>query len=319
MASNENKEIVYLKPDEILIPEERVTSQLDPEILNELRESIKQHGILEPLLVGLVDGKYVLIDGLHRLMIAKELGLEKVPCVVKPMSEAELLITNLIVNRQRGRSNPAHEAKVLATLVDRYGISLAEAAQKLGMSKSTAEKYYRIARHLHPQLLEALGQGLLSVGCAYWLTFIEDMNKQLEVGRAAIEFGYTVEQCKEAARQALHPEVPPPPGGWTFDESGRPVRVPIRCAVCGGELYPEEAIYIPVHRECKEVLDIVAQQFMQEQQASQQEQQQQTQELSTPVPESTLAVPQAAPSSTTTVPEETPRPETREKKDWWPF
>ena len=96
MSTPNQQEITYLKPDDILIPEERVTSQLDPEILDELRESIKEHGILEPLLVARVEGKYVLIDGLHRLVIAKELGMDKVPCVVREMREDELLITNLI-------------------------------------------------------------------------------------------------------------------------------------------------------------------------------------------------------------------------------
>jgi len=100
---SESQNVVQLEVDKILVPEDRVTSVLDDEILAELEESIRQHGILQPLQVALVNDKYVLIDGLHRMLIAKKLGMKTVPAIVKPMSEDELLITNLIVNRQRGR------------------------------------------------------------------------------------------------------------------------------------------------------------------------------------------------------------------------
>ena len=308
--SEETREVRMIPINSIFIPDERVTSQLDDEILEELRESIKQYGILEPLLVAKVDNKLVLIDGLHRMIIAKELGIEKVPCIVKEMSEDELLITNLIVNRQRGKSNPAQEAKLVKLLIDNYKYSINEVARKLSMSKTTVEKYYQIASKLSPQILELLGQGMLSVGCAYWISFVDDKDKQLEIAKAAIEFGYTVEQCKAAAQQALRPEAPPPPGGWTFDETGKPVRVPVKAFPCWKDTDPSQVAYIPVDMNYLEDIKQMFILYCKEMGLLEEEQQPQQQ----PQPTTTV--------ETTTAPQpQTPQQQTvrQESKDWWPF
>jgi len=81
--SEAKKEVVFLEVDKILVPEDRVTSVVDEEIEAELEQSIKQHGILQPLQIAEVNGQYVLIDGLHRLQIAKKLGMKTVPCIVQ--------------------------------------------------------------------------------------------------------------------------------------------------------------------------------------------------------------------------------------------
>jgi len=311
MSTPNQQEITYLKPDDILIPEERVTSQLDPEILDELRESIKEHGILEPLLVARVEGKYVLIDGLHRLVIAKELGMDKVPCVVREMREDELLITNLIVNRQRGKSNPAEEAKLVKLLVDEYNYSMNEVARKLGMSKSTVDRYYQIASRLDDQVMEMLRQGMLSVGCAYWISFLDDRSKQREIAKSAVEYGYTVEQCKEAVRLAMHPEEPPPPGGWTFDESGKPVRVPVKAFPCGREVDPSQVIYIPVEADLLDDLKILFSEYCKEFGIASGEEQGSAEGERSEAPETT-GQPQ----------EEEPKPKEEKARgggDWWPF
>jgi len=157
--SEAKKEVVFLEVDKILVPEDRVTSVVDEEIEAELEQSIKQHGILQPLQIAEVNGQYVLIDGLHRLQIAKKLGMKTVPCIVQKMTEDQLLITNLIVNRQRGKSNPAQEAMILKKLIDEYNYDLDKAAQMLGMSRSTADKYYRIATYCSNKVLDYLGRG----------------------------------------------------------------------------------------------------------------------------------------------------------------
>ncbi len=79
---SESQNVVQLEVDKILVPEDRVTSVLDDEILAELEESIRQHGILQPLQVALVNDKYVLIDGLHRMLIAKKLGMLSILSIV---------------------------------------------------------------------------------------------------------------------------------------------------------------------------------------------------------------------------------------------
>ena len=241
MSSKEVEEIKQVEVDRILIPEERVTSVLDEEILQELEESIKVHGILQPLQLAEIDGKLVLIDGLHRLAIAKKLGFKTVPCIIKRMSEDQLLITNLIMNRQRGKSNPAEEARVLKKLVDEYGHDFDEAARLLGMSRSTADKYYRIATFCSQKVLDYLSRGLLSVGCAYWLSYVEDRSKQDEIADNAVRWGYTVDQCKAAALAAARPEVETP---YIIMPTGEIKPKPIPVYPCGREVDPSKTVII---------------------------------------------------------------------------
>jgi len=241
MSSTERQEVVQLEVDKILIPEERVTSVLDEEIETELEESIKQHGILQPLQVALVNDQYVLIDGLHRLQIAKKLGMKTVPCIIKKMSEDQLLITNLIMNRQRGKSNPAQEALVLKKLVDDYKYSLNTAAELLGMSRNTAERYYQIATQCSDKVLDYLGRGMLTVGCAYWISFVEDKNKQNDIADNAVKWQYTVDQCKAAALSVITPEAEVP---YIVLPSGEMKPKPIPVYPCGKEVEPSDVVVI---------------------------------------------------------------------------
>ncbi len=233
--------VVYVNVDEILVPEERVTSVLDSELLEELERSIREHGILQPLQIALVNNKYVLVDGLHRLIIAKKLNMKTVPCIVKPMSEQQLLITNLIMNRQRGRSNPADEARVLVKLIDEYGVDFDEACKAIGFSRGTGDKYYRIGKYLDEDVLKMLGDGLISVGCAYWFTFIDDKEKQKMLAQYAARWGYTVEQCKVAVQAELNPSTPLP---YEISPTGEMKPKPVPVYPCGVEVEPENIVAI---------------------------------------------------------------------------
>jgi len=302
----EQQQIVYLSPDEILIPEERVTSVLDEEIEKELEESIKQHGILQPLHVALVNGRYVLIDGLHRLRIAKKLGIQKVPCIVKQMSEDQLLITNLIVNRQRGKSNPAQEAMVLKKLVDDYRYPLNYAAEVLGMSRSTAERYYQIATKLSRTCTELLGAGQLSVGCAYWISFIDDIEKQNNVCQWAVQYGYTVEQCKSAVQSLIQPEAPTP---YVVNiETGEIKPKPIPVYPCGKEIDPSKVVVVQIDADVWPIIQQSFQQLCAEGFFYGEQTQQQQQQLEEQTTESEALTEQAS----------KPKPEQKQtKRDWF--
>jgi len=252
------EEVVYLPIDKIMIPDTRVTSVVDPDIMEELRESVRQKGILQPLHVAEVDGQYVLIDGLHRLYVARELGIKEVPCIVRPMTMDEVLIQNLIVNRQRGRSNPAQEAEVLERLINEFGYSINKAAEILGISRTKARKLLAISK-LPEEVKDLLKHGKLQFEAAYLLTFLEDKNKQIEVANDAVRFGYTVEQVKARVQYELNPQAEPEAVGWTFSETGAPEPVYPKCFLCGEDVV-EDGTYIWIHKGCLEILE----QFKQE-------------------------------------------------------
>jgi len=245
MAVEQKQEVVQLEIDKILVPEERVTSVYDEELEAELEASIRQHGILQPLQIAEVDGQYILIDGLHRLRVAKKLGMKTVPAIVKSMTEDQLLVTNLIMNRQRGRSNPAQEALILKKLVDEYNYDFNKAAEMLGMSQATADKYYKIASNCSEKVLDMMGRGMVSVGCAYWLSYLEDKSKQDELLEYIIKWGYTVEQCKSAVMSLVTPQAETP---YIIMPSGEPKPRPIPVYPCGREVDPTDVVVIQFDR-----------------------------------------------------------------------
>ena len=126
--------VVMVPLNKIQVPKERVTSVWEPEIEKEFEESVKTKGILEPLRLLDVDGELWLTDGLHRLLKAEQLHMANVPALIKKGTVDDLLIENLIVNRQRGKSNPAQEAEVLAYLVEQRNFPLELASKQMGLS-----------------------------------------------------------------------------------------------------------------------------------------------------------------------------------------
>lgn len=247
------KEVIYLEVEKIMVPTVRVTSVFDPDILTELEESIKVNGIKVPLTIAKYNNQYVLIDGLHRLMVAKKLGIKKVPCLVEEMDMDQILLENIIRARQRGKTNPADEAEVIKTLVEEYHYSLEEAAKRLGMGKMTAYRLYEISK-LPDEVKSYLRAGRLGVTKAYMLTRLPSKEKQIELARLAVTWDYNIDQMRAAVIQELQGEYTPEPGGWTINpESGQPERVPILCELCGKEI-TDKGIYIWLHPECLAII-----------------------------------------------------------------
>lgn len=294
-------EVTFVKPDDVEVPEDRITAVYDAELMEELIKSIKENGILEPISIARVDGRLILIDGLHRLYAAKQLGIEKVPAIIKDMTWDRVYVENIIRNRQRGRSNPAEEAMMVKKLVDEFGYTLEKAAQVLGMSKSTASKYYKIAS-LPKEVLSFVASGALPVLSAYYLTFLDDPQKQIEVAQDAVTYGYTVEMMKARVQQELNPDIEVEPGGWTFTETGAPERVPLKSDL-SGEPIEGKAVFVYLKPEEWELI----QQFWQMYTGGQNEQEQS---------ETIDQVEQSAPVETEPV--QAPAQEKR-ADDWWPF
>ena len=219
------RKIQMIEIDKILIPEERVTSIVDEETMRELEESIKERGILQPLSLMDVDGKLILIDGLHRLLVAKKLGIKKVPCLVKKGTEKDLLIENLIVNRQRGRSDPIGEATVLSTLINEYNMSLSQACKALKISETTARRYLQILK-LPDEVKQLVRMQKLGLGCAYWISKLPDREQQISVAHDAVAYGYTEQMCRARVLQLMRPDFTPEDTGYSFTPEGaRRIRI----------------------------------------------------------------------------------------------
>jgi ParB family chromosome partitioning protein len=233
--SSDKHSVQLLDIDKIQIPDLRVTSQVDDHILAELRESIKEYGILEPLQVGDLNSTLVLIDGLHRLLVAKELGIKQVPCIVSPKTERDIMIHNLILNRQRGKSNPVQESEIIRCMIENEGLPVADVANLCGLSQSWVARLYEMSK-LPKEVLALVESGALGISHATHLCKLQDPELQKQVAKDAVAWRYTEEQVKLRVQDLLQVRPEPGPGETTFEEAGRPVIIPITCHFCHAEV-----------------------------------------------------------------------------------
>jgi ParB family chromosome partitioning protein len=246
------QQIILVDTSQINVPKERVTSVWTPEQEEEFEKSVKAKGILEPVQLLRIEGALWLTDGLHRLLIAEKIKVSKVPAIIKDGSLEDLLIENLIRNRQRGKSNPAQEADVLDYLVRIRGFPLENAAKQIGLSEDWAKKLLKIAT-LPDQIKDYLKRGEIPVTGAFYIADLSSAADQLDVAKDAVTYGYTAYQIKARVTQKLNPDFQPAEGETTFTQNGKPTKIPIRCAFCGEELPEGGKGYIWVHGECEQL------------------------------------------------------------------
>lgn len=239
--------------DLIKVPELRVTSSVDDHIMEELRESIKNEGILQPLQVARVGEELIVEDGLHRLVVAKELGMEKVPCIIHEATERELMVRNLQLNRQRGKSNPVHEAQVIRYLLDNEKLSLEEVSALCNLSPGWVSRLHKVS-YLPPQVLSLVEDGSLAVSSADHLTKLQDPQLQIQVARDAVSWKYTEQQVKDRVHDLLNIRPEPGPGDVIFSQDGKPTIIPLVCYLCHTEVTRSDG-YIWICDEHRRLVD----------------------------------------------------------------
>jgi ParB family chromosome partitioning protein len=174
------------------------------EALAELADSIREHGILQPLVVvPLEEGSYQLIVGERRLRASKLAGLTKVPVVIRDfLEEQKKLELALIENIQRHNLDPIEEALAYKQLIDHYNITQQEAAQKVGKKRTTIANMLRLLR-LPLKIQNALTSGLITEGHARPLLSLVALEKQLAMLEQIVAQNMTVREVEEKIREIL--------------------------------------------------------------------------------------------------------------------
>jgi ParB family chromosome partitioning protein len=149
-----------------------------PEELAEMVDSIKERGIIQPLIVRLVNGKYEIIAGERRWRAAGEAGLEKLPVIVREASNRDVLELALIENLQRSDLNPIEEAEAYARLMKEFTLTQEQVAQQVGKGRAAVANAVRLLT-LPKQLQAWIGTGDLSVGHAKVLLGLANAGEQL--------------------------------------------------------------------------------------------------------------------------------------------
>jgi ParB family chromosome partitioning protein len=195
---------------------ELVASPLQPrkefqaEQLQELMNSIREHGIIQPLIVRSVNGKLELIAGERRFRASKELGLAEIPVIVREASDQEVLEMALIENLQREDLNPIEEARAYVRLAKDFGLRQEDIAQRVGRKRATVANSMRLL-DLPDEVQDMLTRGGLSTGHAKALLSLKDARQQESAALDIKQKGLSVRATEKMVQNLLRPPPPPKP------------------------------------------------------------------------------------------------------------
>ena len=191
-----------LSLSKIDINPEQPRKTFDEIALNELAESIKEKGVLQPLLVRPVKNRYQLVAGERRFRAAHIAKLKEVPVIIKDLSDKDSMEIALIENLQREDLNAVEEAQGIKLLMDKYSLTQEEVAGKLSKSRPAVANSIRLL-NLSDKLLEQLKDGLLSAGHARALLSIEDKTKREELADFIIKNNLSVRETEKLAKKKV--------------------------------------------------------------------------------------------------------------------
>lgn len=175
-------------------------SHFSPDEMAQLSESISTQGVLQPILVRRQDMGYEVVAGERRLRAAKLAGLEKVPVVVKDVSEAEMLEIAIVENIQRENLNPMEEAEAYHRLITEFGLTQEQASSRVGKSRSAVANFLRL-RQLPEPIKASIVDGRLSMGHARALLGAETPAQQNAAWRAIIRKSLSVRQTEDLIKR----------------------------------------------------------------------------------------------------------------------
>jgi len=169
--------------------------------LEELKASIKEKGILQPILVRPKGEKYEVIAGERRLRAAQALGLIEVPVVIKDVSDNDALVLALVENIQREDLNAIEEAKAFKRLIDEFHLTQEQVADSVGKNRSTVSNILRLLR-LPESIQDSVAQGKITMGHARSILSVSDPEKQYQIFLEILEKGVSVRQAEQMTQNA---------------------------------------------------------------------------------------------------------------------
>ena len=180
-AEHKEKELVIEMDIESLTPNLfQPRKNFDKEKMEELKGSIKKHGIIQPIVIRKMANGYEIVVGERRLKAAKEIGLKKIPAIIKTFNNEKSLEIALVENIQREDLNPVEQANAFKRLIDEFNLTQQELAEATGKSRALVANTIRLLK-LNPEIQKNISEGKISFGHAKLLLSIEDEEVQRAV------------------------------------------------------------------------------------------------------------------------------------------
>ena len=190
--------IMRLNPKDIEPNDSQPRKFFDDEEIKGLMESIKQHGILQPVIVRPLSHGYMLIAGERRWRAARQLGMKEIPAIVRDTDEIQSLEIALIENIQREDLNPIEKAKGFKELIDKFDLTQEKVAKAMGKDRSSVTNYLRLL-DLPEEIQDNVSRGTLSMGHARAIASIQEKDVQIRLCEQIIKEGWSVRQAEMIA------------------------------------------------------------------------------------------------------------------------
>jgi len=249
MALARRAQIKQLPVEAVKIPEVRVTSYFSEEIEELFKESVREAGIVEPILVAYDGQEYVLIDGLHRLQEAKLNNQKRIQAAVIEADYKTVLLQNLVLNRLRGKAKPSEMVKVIGHLRRELGMAIEEICLKTGLRRDYVEKMLKISEATE-ELQAALDDDAIGVGTAYEIARVEDPEMQKIFLAQALKFNLKPKDMRDIIEDAMRMVRERRERAEQREEKAVPVIRTVKCEFCKQPWPPQRMAGVNVCPAC---------------------------------------------------------------------
>lgn len=202
---DEKDAVISININQVEPDREQPRKTFNEDELNELADSIKAHGIFQPLLVQKKDDYYEIVAGERRWRAAKIAGLKEVPCIVREFSEQEKVTIQLIENIQREDLNPIDEALAYKRLIDEFNMKQDEVAESVGKNRTTITNSMRLL-NLADEVQEMLVDEKLTPGHARALLSVSDKNEQIRLANQVFDEKMSVRDTEKLVKSLGKPK-----------------------------------------------------------------------------------------------------------------
>jgi ParB family chromosome partitioning protein len=199
LVNEDVESIIYMNVADLKPGRYQPRSDFNQEKLNELISSIKEKGVVQPVLARKADVGYELIAGERRLRAAKSLGIDKIPVIVKEVDDANAMELALIENIQREDLNPIEEARAYQRLVQEFGFTQEQIGQAVGKDRVSISNILRLL-NLPAKIQQFINDDLLAMGHARALLSISEPSRQLKLCEKIIKKGLSVREAEQLVK-----------------------------------------------------------------------------------------------------------------------
>jgi ParB family chromosome partitioning protein len=202
-------DIVHVQLTKITRNPAQPRTHFDPATIRELADSIRERGVLQPVLIRPAGDRYQLVAGERRFLAAQEAGFTTIPAIVRPLTDRESLLIALIENVQRENLNPVDEARAYYRLAAEYGLQHEEIAKRVGKDRSTVSNVIRF-NNLPPEVLTLMEAGRLSAGHGRALLSLASAKQQIDLANSVASNEWSVRELEARIQRSSAPRVGKP-------------------------------------------------------------------------------------------------------------